>query len=299
MSDEAIEDTGTEESPDLVEGADEEVVEEPEVDTTQYEGAKFTLVVNGKEVEVTGKELKAAYQRGQSGAERLREAAELRKQVDAEKQYLREVAGALRTPEGFLEYLMSSKGDPMNFLREVAKLAKEEASLSDEARELREHKKQLAKYQAAEKQKQEQEKLTTEQAETEAWEDAYADAFDDGLDELGIPDDDDLRDELLPIMSRLATRAMNEGDDPFIEDLAKEAWEIYQKKYGKIAKVGTQKGKGGVPGVRPAQSAVRKAAEAAAPPNNPRLKTIKNASGRQVKIMPSGANFRDLFSDEG
>lgn len=297
MEIDASEDTGTEDT-ELEEGAEgEEGVEaapEPEVDPAQFDGAKFKLTVNGKEVVVEGKALKAAYQRGESGAERLREAAELRKQVQEREAYLKDVAASLRTPEGFLEYLLASKGDPMTFLKEVATLAKKEAELSPEARELREHKRKLEKYEKAEKAQTEAERVARETAETEAWEDAYVDAFEEGLEAIGVPDDDEIREELLVMIGRLAGQATQDGEDPYIEDLAKQAWETYQRRYGKIAgtKPSAPAVKKPVPGVRTAP------AKPAPAKDNGALRSIKDAGGRQVRVLPTGKSFSELFSKD-
>ncbi len=282
------EDTSVEEvSPDIAE-EDAESAASP-VDPSVFDKTPFKLVVNGKEITVNGKDLKAAYQRGESGAERLREAAELKKKVAEREGYLREVATSLRTPEGFFEYLCHSKEDPIAFLQKVAHLAKNEASLSEEARELRENKRELEKYKKAEKEKTEKEAQTKAEAEQEAWEDAYSDAFDDGLDELGdVPDDDDVREGLLVLMGQLAAKALEEGEDPYVEDLAKQAWKTYRSRYEKLAKP-AQKPKT-VPGVTSAKPKV-----VAPEKKESNFRVIKQGA-KEIKIIPSGASFRDLVS---
>lgn len=290
----STEETQVEETPSE-EAAEESSVEgQSSTDTTPkkeasppkeaFETSTFKLKVNGEEVEVSGKKLMEAYQRGESGAARLREAADLRKQVEGRENQLRAVARELSTPEGFYQMLLAMDGDPISFLGKVATLAKEEAKLSPEQRELRDLK---AQKQVSERQRAEQERKAREQAEQaqiDAAQDAYEDAFEDEMDTLGVPEDDDIRDDLLVQVARLASAKMEEGEDPYVDDLVKEVWEKYQSRYEKIAPKTPAKpsatAKPSIPGTR-----------TAAPP--------KATKSSERLVYKSGSSFEDLLKSLG
>lgn len=277
---------GAEET-EAVEGEEPKEEAPPAPTREQFDAATFKLTVNGKEVEVTGKDLAAAYQRGESGAAKLREAADLRKQVEAKEQQLRSVAKELSTPEGFYQMLLAMKGDPIAFLGDVAKLAQAEAKLTPEQRELRELKGQKAREEQERKAREAQQLKAQEAEQIAAAQDAIEDDFEDIMDELEIPDDEEIRDELLLRLGRKGYEAMELGEDPYADDLVKEVWAEYQARYQRLGGKVQPKPQAPAPAKKPAIPGTR-----AAPSPKPAAPKAPKAGDRFV--YPSGASMEDI-----
>lgn len=168
------------EAVDDTEGTGEETIEEDEPKST----GKHRLKVRGKEIEVDDDKLYVLAQQGAAAGEQLREAAQLRKQLEEQAQWVERLKSA---DVGQARKMLREVGLDVRGLSEaeIMDLIAEE-QLSPEERKIREYEAKLAEYEAHQEQLRQQHEQKQLQAETERAQQEYAEAFEAALAETGL-----------------------------------------------------------------------------------------------------------------
>ncbi len=151
-------------------------------ETADSPAATYKAIVDGQEVEVSIDDLLSGYQKSSAADKRFQEAAELRKQADAERQTLLE---RLKTDPAAIMSEYDIDPDEFAEARLAAKI--EEELMDPNEREKRRLEAELEQYKAEEERKREEAEQQQYQVQVQQHAKDWGDKLDAAFNELGAP----------------------------------------------------------------------------------------------------------------
>lgn len=170
--------------------------------------AEIVMVIDGKEQVTTAADAIRRLQRDVSADQRF-EMAKRAKREAAEREA--RIAAALSDPMALRAELEAAGMSPREIAERMLQVDIEEASLTPEQRELRELKRQQAEW-ARQQEQVRQQQIAIQAKQNQQ---AYAERFNQIMDEAGIPKNQAIRDEIVPLMASRVRAALRAASDPY------------------------------------------------------------------------------------